>query len=419
MHDIEDIRQHADAYRKAIADKGVPLKLDHLLDIDRQRIALKAGVDRLRHDRNLISEQIAKGEIDRQENIPRARQIGEELASLEGQLQETSTEFDRLMAIVPSLPAASVPIGATEEQNVEIRRVGTPGVPDFPLKDHMELARLHNMIELDGAREIAGSRAYALVGIGVLLEMAVLRMAFEMTLAKGFQPVMPPLLVKHAAMFGTGYFPLGEEEAYAIGRDNLYLPGTSEVGLVAMHMNKTINKDDLSIRLVGLTPCFRREAGAAGRDTKGFYRVHQFQKVEQVVFCEGDAAVSEREHNALLENAEEIMRALELPYRVMASCTGELGLGQVRKHDIEAWMPSRNAYGETHSCSTFHEFQARRLRIRYRDQERKKFVHTLNCTAIASPRILIALLENHQNADGTIRVPVAVRPYLGGRSSIS
>jgi seryl-tRNA synthetase len=416
MQDIEDVRQNPDAYRRAIANKGLPLELDQLLAVDKQKTLLKARVDSLRHERNVISEKIAKGEIERQENIPRARQIGDQLTSLETEWQEASLALERLMAIVPSLPAASVPIGASEEENLEIRRVGNPLNAEFPLRDHLELARLHKMIELDGAREIAGSGAYALVGAGVLLEMAVLRMAFDMTIAKGFQPVMPPLLVKQAAMFGTGYFPLGQDEAYAIERDGLYLPGTSEVGLVAMHMGKTMGRDELPIRLVGMTPCFRREAGAAGRDTKGFYRVHQFQKVEQVVFCENDPQVSEREQAELLNNAEEIMQALELPYRVVASCTGELGLGQVRKHDIEAWMPSRNAYGETHSCSSFHEFQARRLRIRYHDQDKKPFVHTLNCTAIASPRILIALLENHQNADGTIRIPLALRPYLGMRS---
>jgi seryl-tRNA synthetase len=235
----------------------------------------------------------------------------------------------------------------------------------------------------------------------------------------GFTAVLPPLMVRQQAMYGTGYFPLGEDNAYMLEKDNLFLTGTSEVGIVAMHMNRTIEPAQLPMRYIGTSTCFRREAGAAGRDTKGLYRVHQFQKVEQVVFCQNDPKISEEEHYKLLQNAEDIVQALELPYRVVAVCTGDLGLGQVRKHDIETWMPSRNAYGETHSCSTFHDFQARRLNIRYKDGKQKQFIHTLNNTAIASPRILIPLLENHQQADGGIYVPKALRPYLGGRELLA
>lgn len=220
-------------------------------------------------------------------------------------------------------------------------------------------------------------------------------------------------------MFGTGYFPLGEDNAYELEKDNLYLTGTSEVGVVSMHANRTFQLSDLPKRFVGISTCFRREAGSAGRDTKGLYRVHQFQKIEQVVFCENDHRVSEREHYSLLENAETLLQMLELPYRVVAVCTGDMGLGQTLKHDIETWMPSREAYCETHSCSSFFDFQSRRLGIRYRDEKQKNYVFTLNNTAIASPRILIPFLENHQNEDGSINIPTALRPYLSGRTILT
>ncbi len=274
---------------------------------------------------------------------------------------------------------------------------------------------MHGLVDFDGARNIAGSRAYALTGNGALLELAIMRLALDKILSKGFTLISPPLLVKDTAMFGTGYFPLGEDNAYELEKDKLYLTGTSEVGIVSMHMNKTFPLTELPKRYVGISPCFRREAGAAGRDTKGLYRVHQFQKVEQIVFCANDQEISLQEHFSLLHNAEEVMQALELPYRIVAMCTGDMGLGQVCKHDIETWMPSRNNYCETHSCSSFHDFQSRRLNISYRDNNGEKLlVYTLNNTAVASPRILIPFLENHQNADGSIHIPIALRAYLNG-----
>jgi seryl-tRNA synthetase len=334
-------------------------------------------------------------------------------------LNELNLEFHQLSALLPGLPADDVPLGKTDQDNVEIRKSGDVPDVDFQRRDHLELAALHRLLDLEGARNAAGSRAYALVGLGALLELAVLRFALDRLVTAGFTAVLPPLMVRQQAMYGTGYFPLGEDNAYMLEKDNLFLTGTSEVGIVAMHMNRTIEPAQLPMRYIGTSTCFRREAGAAGRDTKGLYRVHQFQKVEQVVFCQNDPKISEEEHYKLLQNAEDIVQALELPYRVVAVCTGDLGLGQVRKHDIETWMPSRNAYGETHSCSTFHDFQARRLNIRYKDGKQKQFIHTLNNTAIASPRILIPLLENHQQADGGIYVPKALRPYLGGRELLA
>jgi seryl-tRNA synthetase len=419
MIDIEQIRRNQDAFRRAIKTKRIPLELDRLLEVDEQRRKLVNAVTLLRQKRNQISDSIAAGLQDREQYVATAREVGAELKAKEAELQILESEFTSLMALVPSLPAEDVPEGETDIDNVELRRWGNVPVKDFQQRDHIELVNLHGMVDFAGAREIAGSRAYALIGNGVLLELAVLRFALDQVVAKGFTPVLPPLLVRDRAMFGTGYFPLGEENAYMLERDGLFLTGTSEVGVVSMHTNRILDVTDLPRRYVGISPCFRREAGAAGRDTKGLYRVHQFQKVEQVAFCVNDLDTSHKEFMLLLRNAEEIMQALELPYRVVAVCTGELGLGQVRKYDIETWMPSRGAYCETHSCSNFHEFQSRRLGIKYKDSAgRKQFIHTLNNTAIASPRILIALLENHQNPDGSINIPIALRPYLGGCTTL-
>lgn len=415
MIDIEQIRQNPEAFQRAIANKGIPLKLELLLAADDKRRAIGKEVNRLREQRNRITELVVAEPQNRDLHIAQSRIVGNELAEKATELQKIESEYERLMAFVPSLPCDGVPIGLTDKDNIEISRFGTPAKKTFKEKDHIELAAMHGMVDFEGARNIAGSRAYALIGMGALLEMAVMRFTLDHLLAKDFTLVQAPLLVKDLAMFGTGYFPLGEDNAYELEKDKLYLTGTSEVGLVSMHTKRTYDLADLPMRFVGISPCFRREAGAAGRDTKGLYRVHQFQKIEQVVFCANDPAISEQEHYLLLQNSEEILQALELPYRIAAACTGELGLGQVRKHDVETWMPSREAYCETHSCSSFHDFQARRLGIRYRDEKQKAFVHSLNNTAIASPRILIPLLENHQNADGSIYIPAALRQYLGGR----
>lgn len=418
MIDLEKLRRQPKLFRRAIELKGVPLDLDELLKVDEQRRKLMGFVDDARHRRNLVSELVKSGGDNREQHIADSRTIGKELTVLEHDLDAIEKRFNELTALVPGIPCEDVPPGKTDEDNVEIKRIGEIHARDFQMRDHLELAQMHGMLDLEGARNVAGSRAYALTGEGALLELAVLRFAFDFVLAKGFTPVLPPLMVKAEAMFGTGYFPLGEDDAYVLERDGIYLTGTSEVGIAAMQMNRVFDRGELPLRFVGISTCFRREAGAAGRDTRGLYRVHQFQKVEQVVICENDDDVSARHHELLLQNSEEILQALELPYRVVAVCAGDMGLGQVRKHDIETWMPSREKYGETHSCSTFHDFQARRLHIRYRDGQTKYFAHTLNNTAIASPRILIALLENHQNADGTINVPKALRPYLDGKHNL-
>ena len=270
------------------------------------------------------------------------------------------------------------------------------------------------LVDWDGPRRFAGARSYALTGDGALLELSVLRLAVDMLVARGMTVVVPPVMVKERAMTGTGFFPLGREEAYAIPADELFLIGTSEVALVSLHCDEILDLGALPLKCAGISPCFRREAGAHGKDTRGLYRVHQFSKVEQVIFCAPDEAVAEAHHYELLGNAEAILGRLEIPYRVAIACTGEIGLGQTRKHEIESWMPGRDAYSETHSCSTLGDFQTRRSNIRVRMGDGSlAYPFTLNNTAVASPRILIALLENHQQKDGSVALPKALAAYMG------
>jgi seryl-tRNA synthetase len=251
------------------------------------------------------------------------------------------------------------------------------------------------------------------------LEQAVLRFVYDKLISKSYLPMSIPVLVTEEAMIGTGYFPTGREQAYYVEKDSLALVGTAEVSLTSYRSGEILDHKELPIKMFAQSSCFRREAGTYGKDTAGLYRVHQFQKIEQVIVAESDAELSTKYHEELLNNAEEVMKAFEIPYRVVYVCTGDLGQGQIRKHDIEAWMPSRNSYSETHSCSTFHDFQARRLKMRYKDKEGKtSFCYTLNNTAIASPRILIPLLENHQEEDGSIRIPKALQPYIGNKEYI-
>jgi seryl-tRNA synthetase len=420
MLDIEFIRNNADKVRWAVEVKGFDVDIDRLLELDEQRRKLIVATEQRREKQNKLSKEMPKLAGDaRQQAAAAVRALKVEVTALEQELAGVDAEFDGLMLRVPNVPSAAVPVGRSDADNTEILRWGK--IPEFAFKpkDHVELGTSLGLFEFERSRRYAGSRSYSLTGLGVLLERAVIQFALESIHAKGFQPVAPPIMVRDAALLGTGFFPLGAAETYAIERDSLYLAGTSEVSLVAQHMDEILDRSSLPRRYVGVSPCFRREAGSAGRDTHGLYRVHMFNKVEQVSIGPNDEAWSGREHLMLLENSLEILRALELPHRVAIACTGELGLGQVLKHEIESWMPSRGAYSETHSCSTLHEFQARRSKIRYRDErEKPRFVHTLNNTAIATPRILVPLLECYQREDGSVTIPQALRRLMGGRETL-
>jgi seryl-tRNA synthetase len=323
------------------------------------------------------------------------------------------------MLRLPAPARTDVPVGKDDTENVEVKKWGEIRSFDFATKDHVELGNKLGILDIERGVKLAGSRSYFLVGDGALLEQAVMRFVYEKLCAKGYKPYSIPVLVKDDAMIGTGYFPLGKEQAYYVEKDEMSLVGTAEVALTSIYSDEILNAEDLPIRIMAQSNCFRREAGTYGKDTQGLYRVHQFQKIEQVIISIADEKDSEKLHGELLQNAEEILQALRLPYRVVYVCTGDLGQGQVRKHDIETWMPSRKSYSETHSCSTFHDFQARRLKMRYKDKSGdKKLCYTLNNTAIASPRILIPLLETYQNADGSINIPEVLQQYMGGRKKI-
>lgn len=420
MLDIKLIREKPEVVKEAARVKGFAVDIDRLLAVDAQLRDRKGRVDGLRAEKNKVSREIPRLKDAQQEAaVERVRLVKEELAVLEGELNDLQAQFDHLMLLVPSIPLPAVPVGCGEEENVEVRTWGDK--PDFAFepKDHLELAEGLDLVDVPRAVKFAGSRSYALKNEGVLLEQAVMRFALDYLLERGFTAVAPPLLVRERAMMGTGYFPVGRDQAYHIGEDELFLIGTSEVPLVSLHQDEILSYRDLPIMYAGHSYCFRREAGTYGKDTRGLYRVHQFQKVEQVVFCRDDAEEAEKIHNQILANAEGILQALALPYRVTLACSGEIGIGQVKKHEVESWMPSRKAYCETHSCSTLNDFQSRRLNIKYRDSDGKsRFVYTLNNTAIASPRILIPLLENNQHADGSVTIPKVLRPYMGGRERL-
>ena len=420
MLDIAFIRQNVDAVRAAITNKRQDVDLDALLATDKERRDAITTLEQKRARKNEIAALIPKAsKDDRPKLIEEGKTVKTELDELEPALKQIEARFNELMLRIPSIPRPEVPIGKGEEDNVEIRKVGDKPTFDFPARDHVQLMTLHKMVDWDGPRKFAGGRSYALKGTGALLEVAICRLAIDTLVERGLTLVIPPVMVKTRAMQGTGFFPLGVEEAYAITADELYLVGTSEVPLVSLHCDETLTQEQLPIRYAGMSNCFRREAGAYGKDTKGLYRVHQFTKIEQVIFCLPDEKIAEEEHYKILGNAEAILAKLEIPYRVAIACTGEIGLGQTRKHEIESWMPGRDdgkgAYSETHSCSTMGDFQARRSNIRLKLADGSTtYPYTLNNTAVASPRILIPLLENHQLEDGSIKLPKALVPYMNG-----
>lgn len=417
MLDIKWIRENPERIRQAAVHKRIKFDLDGLLSIDSLMRPKQAELEQLQADRNRISKDIGKADPATRETMKgQVQGIKATMETLEGELKELKTNFDHLMLLVPNPAREDVPVGKDDSENVEVRKVGIPRVFDFEPLDHIKLGTKLGIVDFDRGVKLAGSRSYVLRGDGAMIEQAILRHTLEKLIQKGYTPLAIPVLVNEAAMTGTGYFPTGRDQAYLCERDEMALVGTSEVSLTSFYSDEILDEKDLPIRLTAQSACFRREAGTYGKDTQGLYRVHQFQKIEQVIVAPADTELSEKLHIELLTNAEEVLQDLGLAYRVVYVCTGDLGQGQIRKHDIETWMPSRNNYSETHSCSTFHDFQARRLRLRYRDRAGKvQTCFTLNNTAIASPRVLIPFLETHQTKDGRIQIPDCLRRFMGGR----
>ncbi|MGC6588955.1 serine--tRNA ligase [Paenibacillus sp. Dod16] len=420
---IRESTENQEELQRVADQKGIALSVAELVRLDDQRRPLLLTVEGLRQRRNAISQEISTlVRQGKQEEAERTKQqvkdINMELDEQEALYRKVDADYAQLLILVPNIVSPDTPVGASDEDNVEIRRVGEPPVFDYEYRDHVTLGEQHRMIDIPRGVKTAGTRSYYLTGIGAMLHRAVQQLAVDMLVAKGFTLMDVPLTVRTEAMENTAFFPLGQDQAFQITEQDKWLVGTSEVPLVSFYSGEVVDVAQ-PIRLAAASLCFRSEVGSGGRDVHGLYRVHQFAKVEQVVLCEACEEASEQLLQEITANAEELLQKLELPYRVVAVCTGDMSQKTYKQYDIETWMPSRGAYGETHSSSNLLDFQARRSNIRYRDAEGKlRYCHTLNNTAVASPRILIPLLENHQQADGSILIPKALRPYMNGMERI-
>jgi len=414
MLDIHFIRENADVIKDGARKKHIEVDVDRLIVVDDERKLLRQELDEKRAEQNRASFNIVniQGE-EKNKLLESLKFLKDSMTEIEEKLTKVMEEWQKLMLSVPNIPDMTVPEGDSDADNVEVRTWGD--IPEFTFtpKDHVELMTNLGMADFERGTKVAGFRGYFLKGDGVLLANAVSQLALMHFVKKGFEPLITPSLVRRETFLGTGYLPQSEEDLYKT-QDGEYLSGTAEVATMGYYMNETLEKSQLPVKFVSYSPCFRREAGSHSKDTKGLIRVHEFFKWEQVVLCEASHTESVRLHEELTQNAEEFLQLLNLPYHVVVNCGGDLGLGQVKKYDIEAWMPSQSTYRETHSSSYFHDFQTRRLATRYKDEAGKlHFAHSLNNTAVAMPRILSMLVENYQQEDGTIRVPSALVPYVG------
>jgi len=417
MLDRREIRENPDAVKAAVRVKGIDLDVDELLDLDRSVRSLQTDVDQAQARRRSSSKEFAKADEARQAQLrAESAELDIQLKALREQLAETTEKLEGLLLLTPTIPWEGAPVGPDDSANTVVRTVGTPPEFGFTPLDHVELLEKRGWVDFNRARKVAGERAYALMSDLLMLERAVHSYALDLLTAKEFTLVSVPSLVREPALVGTGQFPAHREETYAIPADDLYLAGTAEVSLVGFRSNEILDHKELPIRYAGFSPCFRREAGSAGRDVRGLLRVHQFEKVEQFVICAADVAESDRWHAELLGTAEQLLQGLGLAYEVVECSTGDMGAGKYRMNDINTWMPSLSAYRETHSCSSLLDWQARRANVRYRDADGTiRFAYTLNNTAVATPRILAALVENFQTSEARVQVPAVLQPYLGGR----
>jgi seryl-tRNA synthetase len=416
MLDLKFIRENAGAVQHAIEVKGVSLDLEGLLRIDRELVELKQRVEAMQQERNANARLVPKATPgERPALIQKGKNLGEDLKTLEPQLRAHEDALRQLLLRVPNIPHPGVPVGKDDSGNVELRREGTLPQFAFTPLDHVELLERQGWSDPERVARVSGSRSYLLRGDAVMLEMAVLMFAMDFLRGRGLTPLSTTALVRPETLVGSGHFPGGEDQVYKIEGDELMLAGTSEVPVNSLYAGEQLALEQLPMAFAAISAAFRSEAGSAGRDVRGLIRVHEFRKVEQYVLCRADEAEALKWFETILENAEALLRALELPYRVVQNCTGDMGAGKVLMYDIETWVPSERLYRETHSCSYLGDWQARRTGLRYRDEQGKLvYAHTLNNTGVAAPRILVPLLENHQQSDGTIRIPEALRPYLGG-----
>ncbi len=418
MLDINYIRENAEEVKTACKNKQLDSSVvDQLLATDLKRRELQVLVDDLRRKSNdhaeVIKEAVQAGNKPTPEQIAKGKDIKTQIQSHEPELKEIQEEYKKLMFQIPNVPAQDVPIAKDESGNVVQRQVGEKPKFDFEPKEHFELMENLDMLDTKRAVRVGGFRSYFLKNDALLLEQAVLNYALKLLNEAGFTPMSAPILVNEEVMWGTGYFPWGNEDHYKT-QDDQFLAGTAEVALTAYRMGETLNEKELPYKMCGLSPCFRREVGTYGKDTKGIIRVHQFNKVEQVVYTIADEEETRKWHQKMTGFSETLLNNLGLPYQVLLMCTGDMGAGQRKKYDIETWFPGQNKYRETHSASYFNDFQARRLNIKYQAKDGTiKYVYTLNNTMAATPRLLGAIIENYQQKDGSIKVPDVLQPYLG------
>ena len=403
MLDIKFIRENKDIVQMAAQKKHLSFNVDDLLTVDKARLELLTAVEQLRSEQNKLSDKVAGAtdSIVRAGFIEEVRVLKETLKQKEDELREKIQEWQKLMLSVPNIPDMSVPEGESDADNVEVKKWG-------------EIARF----DFERGTKVHGFRGYFLMGKGVQLSFAIWNYALSFWTNKGFTPVIPPIIARKQIFMGTGYLPQGEDDLYKT-QDGEYLAGTAEVPVMGLHADEVLDIKDFPVKYLGFSPCYRREAGSHSKDVKGLIRVHEFYKWEQVVLCEANHATSVALHEEINRNTEEFIESLGIPYHTVVNCGGDLGQGQVKKYDIELWVPKEERYREISSASYFHDFQTRRGNIRYKDNDGTlRFAHSLNCTAIPTPRILVSLIENYQEADGSIRIPEVLRPYMGGATHI-
>ncbi len=430
MLDIKFIRENVEALIETARNKNIKLDLKRLLEVDQERRTQIAELDIVRTQRNELAKS-AQGGRPTEEQIEAGKKLKEKISELENKLKESENEFDDLMAKVPTVNAKDVPVGKDETENVEVEKWGEPTKFDFKPKDHIQLGKDLDIIDFERGTKVSGYRGYYMKNEGASLQLALMMYALAKLISKGFSPMIPPTLVKEYVLFGSGYFAgrkfdEKQDEVYKIAnkeigadgnsnKEDKFLIGTAEPALLAYYSGEILEEKQLPLKLCGFSPCYRSEIGSYGKDTKGLYRVHEFMKVEQVCLCEANIEKAEKLHREMLEISKELHQEIGLPYRLLEICTGDMSAGKYRMFDMEAWMPSRNSYGETGSASNFLDWQARRLDVKYRDEEgNKKYVFMLNNTAIPSPRFIIGILENFQQADGSVLIPEVLQKYMPG-----
>lgn len=415
MLDIKFIKENKDIVKEGAKKKHIEVDVDSLLSIDEKRLEILSRVEFLRGEQNKVSVSMGGTLTDaaRGQLIEEMRLVKDELKEKEEELRSTILQWQSLMLTIPNVPDISVPEGEDDSDNQEIKKWGEKPTFTFEPKDHIELMTSLKMVDFDRGTKVHGFRGYFLMGDGARLSMAIWNYALDFFSNKGFTPVLPPVIIRRETFMGTGYLPQGEDDLYKT-QDGDFLAGTAEVPLMGFHSDEILKSDELPKKYLGFSPCYRREAGSHSKDVKGLIRVHEFYKLEQVVICAASHTESVKYHEEVNRNTEEFIESLGIPYHTVINCGGDLGMGQVKKYDIELWVPKEDKYREISSASYFHDFQTRRLNIRYRDEEGKtRYAHSLNCTAIPTPRILVSLVENFQQADGTIKIPEVLHKYLG------